>query len=81
MNKINIKEELKKVGITENTRYHNYDYLYKAIVNVINESCDKTIDLCVENFSLERDYCYGQPTGDLLINEESIAETRKLIKK
>jgi hypothetical protein len=80
MNELNIKEELKKVGITENTRHHNYDYLYKTIVKVINDCCNQTIDLCTENFILDHDYCYGQKTGELSINEESVFETRGLIK-
>lgn len=28
---------LKEKGITKNTKYHNYDYLYKTFVDIINK--------------------------------------------
>jgi len=32
-----IEERLKSKGITEKTKFHNYDYLYKSIVEIMQE--------------------------------------------
>lgn len=32
-----IKERLKAKGITEKSKFHNYDYLYKSIVEVMQD--------------------------------------------
>jgi len=51
-----IKERLKAKGITEKSKFHNYDYLYKSIVEVmqdyekeLSESKERISDLLQEN--------------------------------
>jgi len=50
---INITEMLKKKGITPTSRYHDYDYLYKSIVEVIKNACDETVQLCADSSYVE----------------------------
>lgn len=32
-----IEEKLKSKGITEKSKFHNYDYLYKSVVEIMKE--------------------------------------------
>lgn len=46
--KINLEEILKKKNITSETRFHNYDYLYKSILVSMKEACRQTLELAAE---------------------------------
>ena len=39
-----IDERLKSKGITPKTKHHNYDYLYKSIVQLMQEYENELID-------------------------------------
>ena len=39
-----IEERLKSKGITPKTRYHNYDYLYRSIVQLMKEYEDELVE-------------------------------------
>ena len=66
---INITEILKKKGITPTSRYHNYDYLYKSIVEVVKQACDDSIELYVDMTGYENED----------IKNESIIKVKKQI--
>lgn len=49
MERINLKELFEKKGIKVSTSHHNYEYLYKTILEVTKEACQQTLELAAEN--------------------------------
>ncbi len=46
---------LKKKGITSTSKYHDYDYLYKSIVEVVKQACDDSIELYADMTGYENE--------------------------
>jgi hypothetical protein len=74
--KIIISEILKSKGITPTSKYHDYDYLYKTIIEVIKTACDDTVELCNNSSEVE---VLGY--NDYKVNEQSILNVKNKITK
>ena len=50
-----IKERLKAKGINENSKFHNYQYLYKSIVDVMQDY-EKELEEKEKELDIHRQY-------------------------
>ena len=72
MERINLKELFEKKGIKNSTSHHNYEYLYKTILEVTKEACRQTLELATKNADLKiyRENMHNNKDYERLIENE-----------
>lgn len=80
MKTIDLEELFEKKGIKNSTSHHNYEYLYKTILEVTKEACRQTLEIAADNATVVIETCMGQKTGDVWVDKESILDTINQIK-